>query len=138
MKTIKLLSVLFAAALVGASCSNSSGESESSNDPFIGNWTLRAIYVIQTGETADVTNVACTNNSNAKVTNDTAVISLYVNNNGQCTPATDTYKWVNEKGVYYIVVNDQKVEAPIQLNDDNQTLQITYQNEGYIFVFRKA
>lgn len=138
MKKIKLLFALFLTSLLTVNCS-SSKDDELPSDPLVGNWSVRAIYTTETQQAVEVTNIQCLKDWTISVSSNTLSLFLSVPNEqtNQCNTTNQELQWENSNGTYYLINNGQRVEAPIQFNDNYQTLQVNFQEEGFIAIYRK-
>ena len=138
MKKIKLLFALFLTSLLTVNCS-SSKDDELSSDPLVGNWSIKAIYIIETQQAVEVTNAQCFKDWVISVSGNKLSLLVSVPNEqtNQCSITNQELQWENANGTYYLINNGQRVEAPIQFNDNYQTLQVNFQEEGFIAIYRK-
>lgn len=124
---------------INLSCSKEDDEQLEVNDPAIGTWNLRAIY--DGTQPVDVTDRACFRDSRLTIDENNMNLTLSVpdENAGDCQTETLQSAWINENGTYYLVDGDERQQANITLNDNNETLQmtITANGEQVALLFRK-
>jgi len=129
--------VLFAG--ITLSCSKDDDEKIDTADPVIGVWNLRAVHDGE--QTVDVTDQACFRDSRFVIDARTMNLTLSIPDEGVdgCQTETITSSWINENGTYYLVDGDQRQQANIVLNDNNQTLQMVINANGQQvgLIFRK-
>jgi hypothetical protein len=142
MKTAPtFLKMLLAMVLIAInlSCSKEDDEQLEVSDPAIGAWNLRAIY--DGSQAVDVTDRACFRDSRLTIDENNMNLTLSVpdEDTGDCQTETLQSAWVNENGTYYLVDGDDRQQANITLNDNNETLQmtITANGEQVALLFRK-
>lgn len=143
MKHIKFLwkSLLVLTLFAGfnLSCSKEDDEQPDVTDPIVGTWNLRAIHDGQQGR--DVTNEACFKDSRFVIDPKVMHLTLSAPNaeDGDCQIETISFEWINDNGTYYLVDGNERQQAGISLNDDNQTLQmmITADGQQVALLFRK-
>jgi hypothetical protein len=142
MKTAPtFLKMLFAMVLIAInlSCSKEDDEQLEVSDPAIGDWNLRAIY--DGSQAVDVTDRACFRDSRLTIDENNMSLTLSVPDEdaGDCQTETLQSAWVNENGTYYLVDGDERQQANITLNDNNETLQMTIMANGeqVALLFRK-
>ncbi|WP_134090092.1 lipocalin family protein [Olivibacter sp. XZL3] len=140
-KAPTFLKMLFAVVLIAISlsCSKDDDEELKVTDPAIGTWNLRAIY--DGGQAVDVTERACFRDSRLTINESTMNLTLSVPNEDASGCQTETLQsdWINEDGTYYLIDGNERQQANIVLNDDNQTLQMTIMagGEQVALLFRK-
>lgn len=124
---------------INLSCSKEDDEQLAVSDPAIGAWNLRAIY--DGSQAVDVTDRACFRDSRLTIDENNMSLTLSVPDEdaGNCQTETLQSAWVNENGTYYLVDGDERQQANITLNDNNETLQmtITANGEQVALLFRK-
>ncbi|MCG7280768.1 lipocalin family protein [Chryseobacterium taklimakanense] len=137
MKNLLNLFVLIFLAFAALGCNRD--DSEKVKDPVIGKWNLRAVFV--NGETADVTNVKCFQDSYLNFSAKEVEMKTSVPNeqNTSCQTSVEKYSWSNSNGTYYVSQNGQQQPAGIKLNDNNETLQLDLSADGntVYFLYRK-
>lgn len=131
---------LLAMALIQFSCSKDNEAAQPEQDPLMGTWYLRALQV--NGQTADVSNMACYKDTRFQVDEKMFTLTVSVTQSQtstSCATQSQSAEWENANGTYYMTMNGQRQNAGIQLNDNNETLQmtITVDGEPAILVFRK-
>lgn len=110
-----------------------------STDPIIGNWKLKVLTIGQ--QSFDATKIPCAKDSYLNVVQNTMELYFAVKETTKptCTETKETSQWKKENGKYYSVQNGQVSELPLQLLDNNETLQLTLslQGQSIILSFRK-
>lgn len=136
---LKALLVLTVFAGMSLSCSKDDDERPDVQDPIVGTWNLRAIHDGEQGR--DVSNEPCFKDSRFVIEPKVMNLSLSVPGGGEGNCQTETIgsEWINENGTYYMIDGDERQQAGISLNDDNQTLQmmITANGQQVALIFRK-
>lgn len=139
MRNIFLLNFLFFASIAFLACNKEDDTLGLNSDPLIGNWKLKAITA--NGQTADVSNTACWKDSYMSIDSSAGklLLSYPSQNQGGCASDQDNFQWSNKNGTYYFVQNGLEAQMPVQLLDNNQTLQmnISEGTQTIIFSFRK-
>lgn len=139
--TPTFLKMLLAMVLIttNLSCSKEDDEQLKVSDPAIGAWNLRAIY--DGTEAVDVTDRACFRDSRLTIDENNMNLTLSVpdENAGDCQTETLQSAWLNENGTYYLIDGEERQQANIVLNDNNETLQMTIMagGEQVALLFRK-
>ncbi|MEH6307539.1 lipocalin family protein [Olivibacter sp. CPCC 100613] len=132
-----LLATVFLA--INFSCSKEDDEQLEVSDPAIGTWNLRAIY--DGKQAVDVTERACFRDSRLTIDQNTMNLTLSVpnENSNDCQTETLQSNWINESGTYYLIDGDERQQANIVMNDNNETLQMTIVASGQqvALLFRK-
>lgn len=135
----KTLMAIMVFAGVNLACSKDDNENIPATDPIIGTWNLRAVHDGQ--QTVDVTDRDCFEDSRFIIDETVMDLTLSVPDEagGGCQTETINSAWINENGTYYLVNGEQRQQAGIVLNDDNQTLQmvVTADNRQIGLIFRK-
>lgn len=105
-------------------------DSNTSNDPIIGNWRVRVIQ--DDSGTVEVTDKPCVKDTNLKIDETTVLFTLYLPNpkTNECGSGQEQYKWSKQGNIYYYELNGQKYKLPIELRDNNQTLMLDYPTES--------
>lgn len=142
MKPYKLffnmLLVFIAFGAMNLSCSKDDVEEIEVADPAIGTWYLRAVH--RSEQTFDVTNEACFQDSRFVIDAVLMDLTLSIPDESGCQTQTIKTAWINENGTYYLVdENQNRQNAGILLNDNNQTLQMAVNANGEQvgLIFRK-
>lgn len=138
LKFFKLTAFLAITFLAILSCGRDQEESTPS-DPFIGNWNLKVLTI--DGKSNDVSNLSCWKDTTLRADRSDAKFTLVIPNasTNVCENSSETYQWTKKNGTYYYSENGQEQMLPIQLLDNNQTLQLTLRTETSIIIlsFRK-
>lgn len=121
------------------SCSDKQDEEPHQNDPVIGLWRLVALE--QNGQTVDVSNQVCIQDSHMNVSAATMTLTLSApqqQGSSDCQTESSSVGWVNEDGTYYTVEDGERKPAIFLLNpEDKLHVEITLEGNPITLIFEK-
>lgn len=133
--------IFFIAVLFAYACSDKEDEEpQVAKDPLIGLWKM--VEVEQNGQSVDVTEQACLQDSRFDVQEKTMTLTLSApegQGNNDCQTETLSVPWEKEDGVYYMIENGERKPARLALNNDDQELQvdINLESDPLTLIFAK-